>query len=313
MRLPISFLLIALFYGTIVFSQTPERKFVTINSKKLAYKIFGAETRKANEPFLVFESGLGSGGGNFSNLFSFLPNDISGIVYDRNGIAESETDPSIKTDADVIKRLHDLLNTLKIAPPYLFIGHSIGGPFIRLYASTYPDEVSGLVFIDPTDYMLTHEEDEYVKNKTSSSTGYRDLFLINLNYILKDSSISTGFQSEVKRELNESSPVFFKNYTELPPLKNIPVTVLIAYNKHIENYETEMNKSLKLNINLVSWWKELDDLRIKHYADMIKNNADSRVILLPQYSHGIHHQNPQLVAKAIQETYENCLKTLTKK
>lgn len=313
MKLAFSFILVVLFSGTFVFSQTSERKFVNINNKKIAYKTFGIEKRKANEPFLVFESGLGSGGGNFASLFPFISDHLAGIVYDRNGIAESEIDPSLKTDADVVKRLHDLLMTLKINPPYLFVGHSIGGPLIRLYTSTYPDEVSGLVFIDPTDYMITREEDENVKNKTSSSTGYRDLYLINLNTILNDKSASIGFKNEAKRELNESSPTFFKNYTSLPPLKDIPATVLISYNKHIENYETEMNKNLKLNINLIPWWQELDELRIKHYAEMIKNNSNSRLILLPRYSHGIHHQDPKLVAQALYNTYENCLQALKNK
>lgn len=273
----------------------------------MAYKTFGLEERKKGEPVVVFESGLGSGGGGYGSLFPFIQKSFAGIVYDRNGIGESETDDSIKTDAGVIKRLHDLLAALNIAPPYLLVGHSIGGPFIRLYASMYPDDVCGLFFIDPTDFMLTKEEDKRVKTSSSSSTGYRELFLINLTTILKDTSITSGFQSEVKREIRESSPVFFKNYMSLPPLKDIPVTVMISYFKHIEHYETEMNDRLKLGINLVPWWKELDQLRIDHYAEMIKNNRDSRLVLLPRYSHGIHQQDPNLVAEELKNTYKKCL------
>jgi len=73
----------------------------------------------------------------------------------RSGYSESEIDTTIKSDAQVIERLHKLLSTLEITPPYLMVGHSLGGPFIRLYTSIYPNEVCGLVFIDPTDFMLT--------------------------------------------------------------------------------------------------------------------------------------------------------------
>ncbi|MEO5909751.1 MAG: alpha/beta hydrolase [Pelobium sp.] len=273
----------------------------------MAYKTFGLEARKANEPIVVFESGLGSGGGSYGSLFPFVQKNFAGIVYDRNGIGESEIDTSVKTDTDVVKRLHDLLKTLKISPPYLLVGHSIGGPFIRMYASKYPNEICGLFFIDPTDFMLTKDEDNKVKLKTSSSTGYQELFIINLKNIINDTSTSDGFKNEAKRELNESSPIFFKNYSFLEPIKDIPVTVMIAYYKHIEHYETEMNENLKLGINLIPWWKELDELRINHYAEMIKNNRDSRIILLPRYSHGIHQQDPQLVAKALIETYKYCI------
>ena len=85
---------------------------------------------------------------------------------------------------------------------------------------------------------------------------------------------------------------------------------MIAYNKHIENYETEMNENQKLGINLIPWWKELDELRINHFAEMIKNNKNSRLILLPRYSHGIHQQDPKIVTDALIETYENCISHL---
>ncbi len=313
MKLIITFLSIILFSNTLVFSQTSERKFVSINNKQTAYKTFGLENRKDNEPVVVFEAGLGSGGGSYGSLFSFIQKRFSGIVYDRNGIGESEIDTCIKTDVDVIKRLQDLLTTLKIKPPYLLVGHSIGGPFIRLYSSMYPDDVCGLFFIDPTDFMLTKYEDKKVKINTSSATGYRELFIKNFDLILKDTSISNGFRNEVKRERNESSPVFFKRYTSLQPLKDIPVTVMISYNKHIEHYETEMNENLKLGINLIPWWKELDQLRIDHYAEMIKNNQASRLILLPRYSHGIHQQDPKIVAEALIDAYENCRSSINKK
>lgn len=306
MKLIITFVLI-IFQTTTAFSQKPERKFVSINDTKIAYTTFGLDGRKANEPVVIFESGLGSGGGGYAGLFPFVEKNFAGIIYDRNGIGESEIDTAVKTDSDVVKRLHDLLATLKISPPYLLVGHSIGGPFIRLYASKYPGEVCGLFFIDPTDFMLTKEENQKIKVNTKSATGYRELLIKNYYYILKDPSISEGFRYEVERERRESFPVFFKNYTSLQPLKNIPVTVMIAYFKHIEPYEIEMNEKLKLGINLISWWQELDKVRIFHYSEMIKNNDKSQVILLPRYSHGIHQQDPKIVANALIETYENCI------
>lgn len=305
--------LITFFSITSAFSQISVRKFISINNKQMAYRTFGLEERKANEPIVVFESGLGSGGGAYGSMFPFIQKSFAGIVYDRSGIGESEIDNSIKTDADVIKRLHDLLATLKISPPYLLVGHSIGGPFIRLYASAYPNEICGLFFIDPTDFMLTKEEDNRVKINTSSSTGYQELLAINLQSIINDTLTSDGFRYEAKRVQNESSQEFFKNYKSLQPIKDVPVTVMIAYNKHIEHYETEMNKNLKLGINLIPWWKELDELRINHYAEMIKNNGKSQIILLPRYSHGIHQQDPKIVADALIDTYENCVTSLKNK
>ena len=300
-------LVITLLSTRLLNAQNAEKKFVTIDKVKIAYNTFGIENRKGKEPVLVFESGMG--GGNFAPLFNYLPKNVAGIEYARNGYGESEIDTTIKSDVQVIERLHKLLLTLQIKPPYLMVGHSLGGPFIRLYSSIYPNEVCGLVFIDPTDFMLTKDEDEKVKKSTSSLTGYIDIWTINVKAISSDSTQSLGIRNEAKRLLATNASFFFKEYASLPPLKNIPVTVLISYNKPTEFYETEMNKKYKLGINLVPWWKELDKLRIAHYADMIKNNQDSRIILLPGYSHGIHHQDPQLVANAVYDTYNSCLKT----
>ncbi|MDQ3681700.1 MAG: alpha/beta hydrolase [Bacteroidota bacterium] len=307
MKSKIKTLLVITFFSThLLFAQNVEKKFVIIDKVKTAYKTFGLENRKGNEPVLVFESGMG--GGSFEQIFEYLPKNVAGIEYGRNGLGESEIDTTIKTDVHVIERLHKLLLTLEIKPPYLLVGHSLGGPFIRLYTSIYPNEVCGLVFVDPTDFMLTKDEDKKVKKSTSSLTGYRDIWTINLKAMSTDTAMPLGIRIEAKRELASSTPFFFKEYSSLPPLKNIPVAVLISYNKPIEFYETEMNKKLKLGINLVPWWKELDNLRIVHYADMIKKNQDSRIILLPGYSHGIHYQDPKLVADAVSDIYNNCLK-----
>ncbi|MBT1703216.1 alpha/beta fold hydrolase [Chryseosolibacter indicus] len=300
------FLIIGVCVKNNLIAQNTERKFIDINHVKMAYKTFGLESRKEGDPIIVFESGMGMGGGNFELLFPYLSKEVSGIVYDRNGLGESETDTTIVNDADVVKRLHTLLATLNIKPPYLLVGHSIGGPFIRLFTSFYPENTCGLVFIDPTDFMLTAEEDEHVKRSTSSVTGYHDLWRINLKHMGIDATLPFGLRREVKRELAASTPLFFKEYTHLHPLKNVPITVLISYNKPIEPYEAKMNEQLKLGINISPWWKELDRLRIMHYSDMIKMNQYSRVVLLPGYSHGIHHQDPELVAKSILDTFKNC-------
>ena len=300
-------LIITLLSTQLLFAQNVEKKFVTIDKVKIAFKTFRLETRKENEPVLVFESGMG--GGSFESIFDYLPKNVAGIEYGRNGLGESEIDTTIKTDVQVIERLHKLLSTLKIKPPYLMVGHSLGGPFIRLYTSIYPNEVCGLVYIDPTDFMLTKDEDEKVKKSTSSLTGYRDIWTINLKAMSNDTAMPLGIRNEAKRELVASTPTFFKEYSSMPSLKNMPVTVLISYNKPVEFNESEMNKKLKLGINLIPWWKELDNLRIAHYSDMIKNNHDSKIILLPGYSHGIHYQDPKLVADAVADTYNKCLTT----
>jgi pimeloyl-ACP methyl ester carboxylesterase len=47
-----------------------------------------------------------------------------------------------------MEELRALLRAAQVPPPYVMAGHSFGGCVIRMYASRYPAEVAGLVFVD---------------------------------------------------------------------------------------------------------------------------------------------------------------------
>ena len=56
--------------------------------------------------------------------------------------------PHPRTARDVVADLHALLRTAHVPGPYVLAGHSNGGLFTQLYASTHPRQVAGLVLID---------------------------------------------------------------------------------------------------------------------------------------------------------------------
>jgi pimeloyl-ACP methyl ester carboxylesterase len=62
--------------------------------------------------------------------------------------SRSDSVPQPRTATDVVADLHALLQTAGVPGPYVLVGHSLGGLFVRLYAATYPDEVVGLVLVD---------------------------------------------------------------------------------------------------------------------------------------------------------------------
>lgn len=287
-------------------AQDNREQTTVIDQKKIAYKTYGLSARKAGEPVIVFEQGMG--GGAWEQLYAFLPAAAARFEYSRNGIGSSEPDTSLQTHTAVVNRLHILLQELKIAPPYLLVGHSVGGAYIRLFAARFPGETAGLVFIDPTDFMLTAAEDIRAKMENKSKTSYREIWLINLKEMSGNSDIPLGPRREMQREYRLAQKGFFTEYRELGKLPDIPVTVLISYQKPEEQYEAEMNARLKLGINREAWWRAYDQLRISHYSDLIRNNHASALILLPRYSHGIHFQDPELSGAAISRVYQAILK-----
>jgi len=68
--------------------------------------------------------------------------------FDRAGNGASDPGPFPRTSAQIVTEMHALLQNGCLQPPYILTGHSFGGLDIHLYASNYPDEVAGLVFID---------------------------------------------------------------------------------------------------------------------------------------------------------------------
>src|SRR5262245_39769715 len=62
----------------------------------------------------------------------------------------SEPGPKPRDARQLALELHSALKQANIPPPYIFVGYSMGGIYSRVFARMFPDEVSGIVFIDPS-------------------------------------------------------------------------------------------------------------------------------------------------------------------
>ena len=74
--------------------------------------------------------------------------DRPGTFLDADHLGRSTPVPMPRTARDLVSDLHALLQTAHVPGPYVFAAHSFGGIFARLYASTYPSEVVGMVLVD---------------------------------------------------------------------------------------------------------------------------------------------------------------------
>ncbi|HTW49728.1 MAG TPA: alpha/beta hydrolase [Acidobacteriaceae bacterium] len=102
----------------------------------------------SGSPTLVLDAGLGNDGLIFSAVQPTLAKTTRVCSYDRAGMGWS--DPvSTPRDADhIADQLHGLLQAAGISGPIVLMGHSIAGMYIRDYATRYPGQVAGLIFID---------------------------------------------------------------------------------------------------------------------------------------------------------------------
>ena len=109
------------------------------------------ETLGAAAPNVVFEAGLGNDSTTWKSVAGPIAEFAHVVMYDRAGLGRSL--PMRKRDApvtaiEVATALHALLAASDIRPPYILVGHSLGGLYVQMFARKYPREVAGVVLLD---------------------------------------------------------------------------------------------------------------------------------------------------------------------
>ncbi|HEY7361815.1 MAG TPA: alpha/beta fold hydrolase [Streptosporangiaceae bacterium] len=104
----------------------------------------------ARQPVVILEQG---GGGNSLAWFLLQPEVARAAAvcaYDRAGMGWSEPGPAPRDGRQIAAELQRLLHNAGLAGPYVLVGHSFGGLYVRAFAAEFPQEVAGLVLLDAT-------------------------------------------------------------------------------------------------------------------------------------------------------------------
>lgn len=101
-------------------------------------------------PAVVFEGGFGAGIASWSTVQKEVAAFTRTVSYDRAGLGQSESGPKPRSAKQIATELHTALEKAGVKPPYVLVGHSFGGIYVRVFAEMYPKEVVGLVLLDPS-------------------------------------------------------------------------------------------------------------------------------------------------------------------
>ncbi len=102
----------------------------------------------AGSPAVILESGLGDTYISWHKVQPSIAQFTRVCSYDRAGLGFSEANPHANTSRDVAETLHTLLRNAGVSPPYVLVGHSLGGFHMRVFTGLYRDEVAGVVLVD---------------------------------------------------------------------------------------------------------------------------------------------------------------------
>ncbi len=241
---------------------------------------------------VVFESGLGeTGTRTWQRVLPQLPSDTRHVRYDRPGYGRSDDDGEPPTPRHVAEVLHSALASASLAGPYVLVAHSLGGTRIRAFAGMYPNDVAGLVFVEPTPDFTRTPEDDFHDVFETLGLGRRE------QAEMKPRNPPAGFPPIALRELRMATAMQDDGFAELRSLQPIPdVPVLVLVGGSDAEWPTS---NPALSFDLRRWtdrWLAVRNESLRRFAATFPHGT---FVETKRSSHQLQDSEPDLVAWAI--------------
>jgi len=270
------------------------------------------DCRGDGAPTVVFESGLDTMGSlSWSAVHDAVAATTRACAYSRAGIMWSEPTEKFEPDNEA-RDLHALLLGAGEKPPFVMVGHSLGGPYIMNFTRLYPQEVAGLVFVDASHPDQVERMKQIVGDKMEAGeglmrtanalswTGIPRLVAAHTENttfparakLLDDAYLSRSLGSALKEM--ESLGATLSAAGQLRELGSRPVVVLTA----MKPFPPDMLKTVKITpeqgLQVQAVWKEL-------HNEEASWSHHSRHELVPDATHYIQFDRPDVVITAVRE------------
>jgi len=128
----------------------PAAQSVTVGDGHIEYVVRGH-----GQPTVVFESGLGDGMDVWAKVLPEVSTFATTFAYNRPGYGGSTRATTARDGMHIVEELRILLKQLGLPPPYMLVGHSVGGTYQELFARLHPTEVAGVVLVESRAESMT--------------------------------------------------------------------------------------------------------------------------------------------------------------
>ncbi len=253
-------------------------------------------------PVVVFEAGAGGGLATWGSVLGDVTDFAAVVAYDRAGLGGSESDGELPTPRHVAENLHELLEQVGAEPPYVLVGHSLGGPYIRMFTGIYPDDVAGLVYVDPTPIVTEQDQralDEAQGLSPEDSRRARETAFESLT------DAPAGLRAEVEAviQLLDSN---FAEFHSLPPVPDIPVAVLMAAEFNPSQWVMAARQA-ELSCEPRECHARTVQVRTDMLSAVVQEVTNGTLTVVTNSGHFIQTDDPDLVVWAIRRVVDASL------
>jgi pimeloyl-ACP methyl ester carboxylesterase len=278
----------------------------------------------AGNPTVILEAGSGLP----ALTWYLVQKDVASFArvcsYDRAGYGWSDLASGPLSPAQVATDLHKLLEIAQVPGPYILVGHSAGGYYVRAYANQYPSEVVGMVLVD----AAYEQQDllyppEYIKLMKSSAAmlplcqimapfgGMRATKILNAlvpaNSLPAD--VEGAFLSNIHRTsycksmANETAAVAsFRSHPDLPnSLGDLPLIVLSAGITIDEEYKQMGGAKSGISREV---YDKVYDANQEMQKELASLSTQGQQVIATESGHMVHYSQPDLVIDAIRTLVE---------
>jgi len=124
-------------------------------------------------PTVILDAGAGLWSVAWARIQPELSTTTRVCSFDRSGLGWSDLGSVPYDGLQAAHELRALLQAADVTAPYIYVGHSLSGMFARIYYDQFPEEIAGMVLIDPGDPGLLIEELGKEEGATINPCGWK--------------------------------------------------------------------------------------------------------------------------------------------
>lgn len=290
----------------------PAGKMIEVNGYGLHYLVMGE-----GQPAVILESGQAATHLDWQLVQPEVAKFTQVVSYDRAGYGWSDVSVDPRTAQQVVEDLRQLLQSAGIKSPYVLVGMSLSGIFVRLFAYQYPQEVSGMVSVSVSHERMDEEMSPAMVKLNQqfewltihifpiaarvgllrllvkfNQLPFLQTLIDKLPLALRVSAKSIYSRTQFWQAVAQESGAFSDSVEQIKQARrtksfpNIPLIVL-----------SSGKPDLGASMELIETMQVLD-------ADLATESPQGIQVIAEQSGHGIHLDEPKLVIDAIRQVVE---------